>query len=265
MEIVSTSVRRVGAQVLNRPLSLFGRSSVNSDQLAIQEVVRQDSYGLTVLKYYGFEPRIVVDIGANIGAFSALAAHLWPESRIIAVEPDLDSAELIKYNAPNSETVAKAICYAAPNVQLYKSAKYPMCNGIDHGFAAVYRTINHWAEFSTVETVPAIAIESLAAEISFLKLDCEGSEWEILENLKCRPAVIVGEWHGFSGDTRIRSLLGDLGYSVQLGKTYGRSGLFEAKLSDDTHKAADGAFAAHIRNVPKQADMDGSGGSLPTP
>lgn len=50
-----------------------------------REVIEYDCYRLKELK---FVPDVIFDIGANIGIFTQYAKDMFPEAKIIAVEPD---------------------------------------------------------------------------------------------------------------------------------------------------------------------------------
>lgn len=54
-------------------------------------------------------PRIVLDIGANIGLTAAHYKTLWPEARIVAIEMDAKSAKLAQRNAPGVEVHTHAV------------------------------------------------------------------------------------------------------------------------------------------------------------
>lgn len=44
------------------------------------------------------QPPLIIDLGANIGASALYFNHVWPESRIVAVEPSPDNFSLLKQN-----------------------------------------------------------------------------------------------------------------------------------------------------------------------
>jgi FkbM family methyltransferase len=57
------------------------------------EVVTYDCYNLLQLD---FVPGLVYDIGGNVGVFTRFARSLWPETKIIAVEPHPENIEVFK-------------------------------------------------------------------------------------------------------------------------------------------------------------------------
>src|ERR671930_397916 len=52
--------------------------------------------------YKGPAPRMVVDIGANIGFFTMLAKRLWPSSSVNGYEPEPGNFGLLSHNVRTS-------------------------------------------------------------------------------------------------------------------------------------------------------------------
>ena len=53
-------------------------------QSLYREIFEDDTYRLKRITH---PPTTVYDIGANLGCFAAYARHLWPEARVVSVEP----------------------------------------------------------------------------------------------------------------------------------------------------------------------------------
>ena len=66
------------------------------------------------------------------------------------------------------------------------------------------------------ECYPVVAGSSIA-DCDVLQMDCEGAEFNILQELKIRPRSIIVETHGFLGASTsdVKSLLQDMGYHVK--------------------------------------------------
>jgi FkbM family methyltransferase len=60
----------------------------------IREIIFNNSYGL--LSGMNFYPDYIIDIGANIGIFTLLASYIFPNSTIIAIEPELNNFVQLK-------------------------------------------------------------------------------------------------------------------------------------------------------------------------
>src|SRR5262245_54732496 len=70
------------------------------DYAICHEVQSLDCYRVRQLAGSGFAPQIVVDIGAHIGSFTALAAKYFPDARIYSFEPLRGHYELLVWNTP---------------------------------------------------------------------------------------------------------------------------------------------------------------------
>jgi len=98
---------------------------------------------------------IVVDIGANVGAFAIRAARV--SHRVVAVEPvtcDL-LAENIRLNGADVQVIRGALGDGNPAEVTWDGEK------------------------ATVPTFPLREIIRMAGGCDFLKCDCEGAEWQI--------------------------------------------------------------------------------------
>ncbi|ARK10141.2 FkbM family methyltransferase [Fibrella sp. ES10-3-2-2] len=142
-----------------------------SDLYTFDQVFIQNQYKLN----YPFEPRTIIDAGANIGLSAVYFSHRFPNAQIVAVEPDKANFAQLTQN-----------CVDYPHIQAH-------CAG-------VWSTDSHLTiinsdatnnSFQVVETtptdpgaIPAISIASIMQQqnwpiIDLLKVDIEGSEKEI--------------------------------------------------------------------------------------
>lgn len=136
-------------------------------------------------------PRVVVDLGANIGLFGLLACQRWPGCEIVGFEPDPANAELaercIEANGlAASWRLERAFAATAPGTVSFAAGHSSRSRAAGAGDA----------EAIEVESVDAFA-ELERAEL--IKIDIEGGEWPLLADprLASLPArVIVLEYHG---------------------------------------------------------------------
>lgn len=135
----------------------------------------------------GRPPRIL-DIGGNIGLFSTFARDRWRGSRVVSIEPDPENLEILQMNAA-----------AGTNLEVV-----PACASTRDGtlrFVAGQEAGSHVADASASEDtieVPCVDVFRLAASADLIKMDIEGSEWEIIDDPRFAavPAgVLVMEWH----------------------------------------------------------------------
>jgi len=177
------------------PFKLRGQVDAN----ILHEVWVADVYRVRAIAR---PPRIVVDIGAHIGAFAALAAESWPGCRVWACECDPDNLTLLRKNVssrPNVHIVEAAIVGEdVAEVEFNAvSDKFGRNSG---GGSCFLREPG-----SRPTRVPALSIERFWRArglicCDFLKLDCEGGELPILAclfriGLLGRVRHIAGEWH----------------------------------------------------------------------
>jgi FkbM family methyltransferase len=127
-----------------------------------------DDYGL---REFTSPPRTVLDVGANCGLFSLLAAHYFPAARIHAYEPN-----------------PRVFTYASRNLAHLGVNVFSAGIGSRSGWA----NLVDCSESILAQATPADdgeirivslaeAIERLGGGVDLLKLDCEGAEWDIFQ------------------------------------------------------------------------------------
>ena len=127
------------------------------------------------------EGDVFIDVGANIGYYSILAGKIVGErGRVISVEPIPSSSEVlnlnIKLNRSNNVTVIQKAAWNSNEIINMHIPK-----GF-FGLASIYESQNA-TDLLTVEGVPLDEILR-ASKVDFLKIDAEGSEYQILEGAK---------------------------------------------------------------------------------
>lgn len=163
------------------------------------------SYEADLLQYLLEEIRsgdVFVDIGAHIGTFALPIAHRLAEGgRVIAFEPAADTAAALEQNARSNRIdcltiVRSALGSVAETGQLRESPS-PAYLAQDMGV----RTLHGSGQL--VSEVPVIPFDMWAAEsslerIDIVKIDVEGSEYEVLAGMrasleKYRPRLLIVE------------------------------------------------------------------------
>jgi FkbM family methyltransferase len=129
----------------------------------------------------GFAPRAVIDVGANVGEWTRLCRRVFPDVRVLAVEPQSACEPALRALATELDrvTVVQALVGAG------KASAVPF--HIHNTFNAVSSVLREPAgpPVSTVlldmTTLDAIVEETGFGAADFLKLDVQGYELEVLK------------------------------------------------------------------------------------
>jgi len=215
-------------EVAGVPVWVRGMPRGRQSDLAIAAaVLENDEYELRPLRDGGHPLRRVLDIGGHVGSFTLAVKRWWPDARIVAAEPDPDSAAIFRKNMEGIAGVhlAEAAVLGRGDVPEVAFRQGGRANRDGNAAASrvvdVVRPLGDAGCWPTA-LVPAMSILDLLAGalgesdavIDLLKLDCEGAEGEILEALREsgdleRVRWIRGEWHFQANAVRVAAALRD--------------------------------------------------------
>lgn len=182
----------------------------------------------------------IVDIGANMGLFTMWAAPQAPEGRVLAIEPGR-VVDCLAYNVRanrlgNVTTAPVAVGNEGGQLEL---VEYPGFNLVSHPSGLGPAIITRWLIFLRYfrvqtppvrRTAPCRSLGALMDEhglrtVNFLKVDCEGAEYDIFRNLAPQhweriervamefPELRPGDRHG-----ELVSLFQQRGFRVEIRK-----------------------------------------------
>lgn len=173
-----------------RATATFKLAEGITDAVAVRDVWNDDTYQLVRPQVAG---GVVLDIGANVGAFSVLAAKNGAR-RVVAYEPHPVTYSVLTANV-KANGVARVV-----------DTRHAAVLGVAQQVAVVGEGGGAYVVGALADDgplVPAHAIDQVLAdvgEIAYLKLDCEGSEYAIIggmgEGVLRRVARAVIEFHG---------------------------------------------------------------------
>lgn len=166
-------------------------------------------YDVPRLEFAGDGRPAVLDIGANVGAFSVWAKRRWPEATIIAFEPHPDNYELLLANCAHlGDAFGSQRMAVADRTQL---TEYPRLRlGRNNCGECSLHDLGEQLE----DSVPVeIADPEMLRACDVLKIDTEGCELEILQLYHHLPVVraVLLEWHRRKDRWSIGKLLSDAG------------------------------------------------------
>jgi FkbM family methyltransferase len=169
------------------------------------EVQSQDCYRVRELAAAGFDPEIIVDVGAHIGTFTALASKYFPRAKIYSFEPLRQHYDvLVRNSRPNKGCRPQ-------NLAVVGFFRYEDGHDIYVGneFERAYRA----RQLKNAISVRKLYEMFKLPRIDFLKIDCEQGEVNIFRELSFLDrlkdiSVISGEWHFDTAKNEIRSIVG---------------------------------------------------------
>ncbi len=158
----------------------------------IEQVYNQDEYNIRKMDFEDGD--VVIDIGANVGAVSLYIAKKYPNVKIFSFEAHpINYKNLIRNINYNNIT----------NIMAYNLAVSHTDNNLvnitlssnNTGSSSIFKSSekdNKFLNFD-VETISldTIILKNDIKKIKFLKIDCEGSEFDILENYKQMNSVEI--------------------------------------------------------------------------
>ncbi len=206
------------ARVLDYKVKYLDRASF---RIALWEIFFKGEYRFSART----EAPVILDCGANIGLATLFFKHLYAQARITAFEADPNIADVLKANITNNHLrdveVQNLMLSNTEGDSTFFVTNDPAANLM--GSANPNRVSNHRRV-----TVPAARLSQfIKGPVDFLKLDVEGSEFDVLEDLiesgsLSQIASMVIEYHHKIGSSpsRLSRFLGTLedhGYEYQIG------------------------------------------------
>lgn len=134
----------------------------------------------------------ILDVGANIGLFAAWAAHHNPAKQLHCFEPLAGNARLIPLNAPSAVVHRVGVGRERSSVTLSVDKHGAMASALPRG-------IETRSESFDVVTLDELTRAAGIDEVSFLKIDTEGMELDVLDGATqtlLRTRRIAMETHG---------------------------------------------------------------------
>lgn len=179
------------------------------------------------------ELNTIVDIGANMGSFAVYAARACPNARIFCYEPHPQNFKFLNQNIAVNSLTQRVSAFQCAVASTSGERTFGLGQSPTHSLVG--------AETGVSETVRCTTLADIFSSqhldtIDFLKINCEGAEYEILEG--CTPedfkriANIRLEYHDLDGAGKngrsISRFLETQGYRIQRFTRYVEtSGLFK--------------------------------------
>lgn len=184
----------------------------------LTNVICKDEYRVKDLKeVIGDRVETILDIGGHIGGFGLLAKSLWPDARLIAIEPVKLNCELYIKNLKDNGFWDNS-CYVLQAAVGYDPERTCVVNSPRTTGGFVMRTKDESetilrqraAYYDKVvdENVKSLTIEDIfemfnIKKVDLAKWDCEGGEVDAFNNMTDETAskfrFMMGEYHSWDG------------------------------------------------------------------
>ena len=202
--------------------NVFYRTS-SSDMTLIYEILLQSKYKSEYFFPNQLNPKIIFDIGGNIGITAVYLASIFPDAKIYTFEPLPDNFEILKKNIQKYDNIealniglgssnGSFKVYLSDDSENFGGVSFypdPIGNKSDSYISCKVRNIN--------EVIKELNIES----IDLIKIDTEGAEHDILmalqEKILRNTSWITGELHG-NQDFELLNYLNNFGFSISMKK-----------------------------------------------
>lgn len=141
-----------------------------------------------------YEDSVILDFGGHFGYFSLFAwKNSGNASRIFVFEPDPKNFQILSKNIENTPIVAFQMGVS----ETTGTAKLFLGNSTNHSLIHDYKLNLNAKEFVTIETISLKDIfeKNNLEKVDFVKMDCEGAEYEIILN---SPSEVLQKISTFS-------------------------------------------------------------------
>jgi len=182
---------------------------------AFRDIFLHDCYGLESAAPP--DTLTVLDIGANAGFFSLFARARFPAARIHAYEPNPDLNGVLASNARAGSFTffGESVGGTGGRTRLLR-----------HPETCVSNTVVPDAEGGITQVAFSRCMERLGGRADVVKMDCEGAEWDILEDIRSWGHVrfVAMEIHRRQShaENECGSILEDMGFRLLTPSLRGR-------------------------------------------
>lgn len=143
-------------------------------------------------------PKVVFDIGANIGVISYILSQKYPSAMVYSFEPEKENFEILKMNTEGLSNVKIfnfGLSDKTTTVKLHKPTE-----NLNYGSYSMFtKGISEEHQEIEIKSITEFMTENNINKIDVVKIDCEGAEYDILTSIKLDDITwIEGECHGIN-------------------------------------------------------------------
>tara|TARA_B100000795_G_scaffold168412_1_gene126844 strand:- start:424 stop:1224 length:801 start_codon:yes stop_codon:yes gene_type:complete len=195
----------------------------SSDMVLIYEILLKSKYKKEYYFPENLKPKVIFDIGGNIGITSIYLASLFPDAQIYTFEPLKENFEILKINVSqfkNIQAFNVGLGNENGSFKVYLSDDEENYGGVSFYSEVEGNLIEPFSECD-IKNINDMVKELEINSIDLIKIDTEGAEYDILtsleDNFLKKTSWITGELHG-NRDFELLNHLNGLGFSISLNK-----------------------------------------------
>jgi len=126
------------------------------------------------------EVKTIIDVGANIGIVTKRFRKLFPNSKIISVEPDVSNYKILEFNTKDDDNIS-ILNKAVWNRKTFLEIK----NNFSYNSQTFYVTEKKQEQI--INKIESLSIEDIFSEkklnsVDIIKIDAEGAEFKIFDD-----------------------------------------------------------------------------------
>lgn len=165
------------------------------------------------------DARTIVDIGANVGAFTIWAARRSPNAQILAVEPNPDTFDLLCRNIVLNGLGTRVLPI---NAAVGPAAGFATLDLVEQSLGTRISPTGTGKVHVAVQTLPGLVAQvGMVGKLDIVKIDCEGMEYDVFGGLDpaflAKIATLMCEYHPEDGHevTTLDRILRSAGFVVR--------------------------------------------------
>lgn len=162
---------------------------------------------LESLRFRGFEPARIIDVGAATGAWTRKVMKIWPEAQYLLVDPLEEHREALEAMAQQHANVAFA------NVAAGEHHEWREIGVPSKPTGSSFHMIDVPEAPTTPQQVEIVPIDALApakhfTPVDLLKVDTQGFEYWVIEGARetlrdCRAVILELQFHRYTPGMRL--------------------------------------------------------------
>lgn len=182
------------------------------------------------------DEQVIIDAGANIGAFTVFACRRCPAARIWAVEAFPETVSRLRETIELNRIEQRVKVVQAALVGRAGTVYFDAAPGTLRDSRKVVEGAGEQALRVEGMTLDRLLSRVDCCEIDYLKMDIEGAEYQVFENASYeslrRVRRIGMEYHGTGSYEKLLNRLKTAGFEVTRHLRKGHAGILEVQRSD---------------------------------